>query len=100
MENFTMLQYFEWYYPADGSLWKKLTADAKDLKAKGFDSLWLPPMHKGMAGANSIGYDSYDLYDLGEFDQKGNVVTISGLKAYSLPHLLKELPRATVPKKK
>lgn len=32
--------------------------------------------------------------------EKGNVVTISGLKAYSLPHLLKELPKATVPKRK
>ncbi|WAC39658.1 alpha-amylase family glycosyl hydrolase [Pedobacter sp. SL55] len=80
MENFTMLQYFEWYYPADGSLWNKLAADAKDLKAKGFDSLWLPPMHKGMAGKNSIGYDSYDLYDLGEFDQKGSIRTKYGTK--------------------
>jgi len=80
MENFTMLQYFEWYYPADGSLWKKLATDAIDLKHKGFDSVWLPPAHKGMDGANSIGYDSYDLYDLGEFDQKGSVRTKYGTK--------------------
>jgi alpha-amylase len=80
MENFTMLQYFEWYYPADGSLWKKLATDAVNLKDKGFDSIWLPPAHKGMDGANSIGYDSYDLYDLGEFDQKGSVRTKYGTK--------------------
>jgi flavin reductase (DIM6/NTAB) family NADH-FMN oxidoreductase RutF len=30
--------------------------------------------------------------------EKGKVVTISGLKAYSLPHLLNEFPRAVVPK--
>lgn len=81
MENFTMLQYFEWYYPADGSLWKKLIQDANTLKDKGFDTIWLPPAHKGMAGADAIGYDSYDLYDLGEFDQKGSVRTKYGTKA-------------------
>ena len=80
MENFTMLQFFEWYYPADGSLWKKLAQEAPHLKDKGFDTLWLPPAHKGMAGPNSIGYDSYDLYDLGEFDQKGDVRTKYGTK--------------------
>jgi hypothetical protein len=32
--------------------------------------------------------------------EKGNVVTISGLKGYSLPHLLKEFPKAIVPKTK
>lgn len=80
MENFTMLQFFEWYYPADGSLWKKLTLEAQDIKDKGFDTLWLPPAHKGMAGPNSIGYDSYDLYDLGEFDQKGSIGTKYGTK--------------------
>jgi hypothetical protein len=31
--------------------------------------------------------------------EKGNVVTISGLKAYSLPHILNEFPKAIVPKK-
>jgi len=81
MENFTMLQFFEWYYPADGSLWKKLSQEAQNLKDKGFDTLWLPPAHKGMAGPDSIGYDSYDLYDLGEFDQKGSIRTKYGTKA-------------------
>eukprot|EP01037_Dinobryon_pediforme_P013146 gene13146-13248_t len=80
MENFTMLQFFEWYYPADGSLWKHLKDDAKRLKNIGIDTVWLPPAHKGMAGAQANGYDSYDLYDLGEFDQKGSVATKYGTK--------------------
>lgn len=80
MENHTMLQYFEWYYPKDGSLWRKVRDDANGLKEMGIDSIWLPPAHKGMDGTESTGYDSYDLYDLGEFDQKGSVATKYGTK--------------------
>ncbi|WP_276089197.1 alpha-amylase [Pedobacter sp. JY14-1] len=80
MENFTMMQYFEWYCPNDGSLWKKFARDAERLKKSGIDSVWLPPAHKGMDGVDSTGYDSYDLYDLGEFDQKGTIRTKYGTK--------------------
>jgi alpha-amylase len=80
MENFTMLQFFEWYYPANGSLWNHFKADAERLKKIGIDTVWLPPAHKGMAGNQANGYDSYDLYDLGEFDQKGSVATKYGTK--------------------
>ena len=80
MENYTMLQFFEWYYPADGSLWNHFAAEAERLKSLGFDSVWLPPAHKGMAGDQASGYDSYDIYDLGEFDQKGSVSTKYGTK--------------------
>ncbi len=80
MENFTMLQFFEWYYPADGSLWNFFKSEAKRLKGIGIDSVWLPPAHKGMDGSESTGYDVYDIYDLGEFDQKGSVSTKYGTK--------------------
>ncbi|WP_026628962.1 alpha-amylase [Dyadobacter alkalitolerans] len=80
MENFTMLQFFEWYYPADGSLWNHFKNEAARLKNLGIDSVWLPPAQKGMEGAESSGYDSYDLYDLGEFDQKGSIRTKYGTK--------------------
>lgn len=80
MENHTMLQYFEWYYPKDGSLWRKVKKDAAQVKLMGIDAVWLPPAHKGMEGASSTGYDSYDLYDLGEFDQKGSIATKYGTK--------------------
>jgi len=80
MENFTMLQFFEWYFPADGSLWNHFKEQAPQLKGIGIDTVWLPPAHKGTTGMSSNGYDSYDLYDLGEFDQKGSVSTKYGTR--------------------
>ena len=82
-KNGVMMQYFHWYNPADGSLWNHFKDDAERLKKIGIDTVWLPPAHKGMAGDQSSGYDSYDLYDLGEFDQKGSVRTKYGTKQES-----------------
>ncbi len=78
MTNGTILQYFHWYYPADGSLWKKLKKDIPLLQSLGITAVWLPPAYKGIHGEQSIGYDTYDLFDLGEFDQKGSVKTKYG----------------------
>jgi alpha-amylase len=80
MQNGTMLQYFHWYYPDDGSLWKKLKEDADKLVSMGITAVWMPPAFKANAGGMSVGYDVYDLYDLGEFDQKGSVRTKYGTK--------------------
>lgn len=80
MLNGTMMQYFHWYCPDDGSLWKEVKERAASLAALGITAVWLPPAYKGMAGAKGTGYDVYDLYDLGEFDQKGSVRTKFGTK--------------------
>src|SRR5450631_2778916 len=80
MSNGTILQFFHWYYPADGSLWKKIKEEAPRLVEMGITTLWLPPAYKGTGGGYSNGYDVYDLYDLGEFDQKGSVRTKYGTK--------------------
>src|SRR5664279_4688244 len=74
----TMLQYFHWYTPGDGNLWKQIKQDAPKLAALGFTAIWLPPAFKAANGGYSPGYDVYDLYDLGEFDQKGSVKTKYG----------------------
>lgn len=76
--NGTMMQYFEWYLPNNGELWKKVADDAPHLKALGITSVWLPPAYKGAEGINDVGYSPYDFYDLGEFDQKGSVSTKYG----------------------
>ena len=80
MENGVMMQYFEWYMPADSSLWKTVKKNAKRLASRGVSSIWLPPAYKGQAGVNDVGYGVYDKYDLGEFDQKGSIPTKYGTK--------------------
>jgi alpha-amylase len=79
--NETMIQLFHAGYPADGSLWDCARVKADYLAALGITACWLPPATKGASGKQSIGYDVYDLYDLGEFDQKGSVATKYGTKA-------------------
>ena len=79
MENQTLMQYFEWYLPEDGQHWNRLAEDAPNLAAKGIRKVWMPPTFKG-TGSNDVGYGVYDLFDLGEFDQKGTVRTKYGLK--------------------
>lgn len=78
--NRTMIQFYHWYTAGDSFLWKHVVDEAGYLKSLGVDFVWLPPMGKGMAGAESVGYDAYDLYDLGEFDQKGSVPTKYGTR--------------------
>lgn len=80
MDNKTLVQYFEWYLAADCSHWKRAARDAQHLAEIGVSGVWLPPAYKGAGGANDIGYGVYDMYDLGEFMQKGTVPTKYGTK--------------------
>lgn len=77
--NGTMMQYFEWYLPDDGTLWTKVANNAQSLANLGITALWLPPAYKGTSSSD-VGYGVYDLYDLGEFNQKGTVRTKYGTK--------------------
>lgn len=79
-QNNTMMQYFEWYIPSDAKHWERLAEDSNHLKELGINYVWLPPAYKGASGKNDVGYGVYDLYDLGEFDQKGSVPTKYGTK--------------------
>ncbi len=78
--NGVMMQFFHWYIQPDGKLWAELAEKAEELAASGFTSLWLPPAYKGVAGGYDVGYGVYDMYDLGEFDQKGSTRTKYGTK--------------------
>jgi alpha-amylase len=80
MQNGTMIQLFHWYTPADRNFWKLTKEKATEISQLGITSVWLPPAFKAASGANSVGYDVYDLYDLGEFDQKGGIPTKYGTK--------------------
>lgn len=78
--NGTMMQYFEWYVDSSTGLWRKVSAEAGKLAQLGITALWLPPAYKDAFGIHGSGYAVYDLYDLGEFDQKGSVATKFGTK--------------------
>lgn len=78
MPGRTLIQFFHWYYPGDGKLWPEAAEKAQWLADLGITDIWLPPATKGASGAYSVGYDAYDLFDLGEFDQKGTVATRYG----------------------
>lgn len=78
-ENATLLQGFEWNVPADGKHWQRLLKALPSLKNAGIDNLWLPPGCKASSPEGN-GYDIYDLYDLGEFNQKSSTRTKWGSK--------------------
>jgi alpha-amylase len=61
-------------------LWKNFAKETPYLSSLGITAAWLPPPSKGGNGTLSVGYDVYDLFDLGEFNQKGTVATKYGTK--------------------
>lgn len=76
----TLVQFFHWYTPGEGHLWNEVADKARSLADMGLTDVWLPPAYKGAGGGMSVGYDTYDLFDLGEFDQKGSVATKYGTR--------------------
>lgn len=74
-----MFQGFEWYCPPDHQHWTRLARAIPSLAALGVTSMWIPPAGKA-ATPYTNGYDTYDMFDLGEFDQKGTVPTKWGSK--------------------
>ena len=90
MTNQTLFQYFHWYYADDGTLWNHCSEHAGFLSKLGITHVWLPPAYKSWRGIHEPGYAVYDLFDLGEFDQKGTVRTRWGTKEEYL-HCIEEL---------
>lgn len=78
--NGIIMQYFEWYLNCNQNLWNEVAKDAEKLADMGITAIWLPPAYKGIGGKDEVGYGVYDLYDLGEFDQKGTIKTKYGSK--------------------
>ncbi|KAJ7126978.1 glycoside hydrolase family 13 protein [Mycena epipterygia] len=80
-DNPLMLQFFTWDAKNQMSLswWSHLETEIPKLAKMGFTQVWLPPPNKG-ENQEGRGYDAYDLWDLGEFDQKGTVKTRWGTR--------------------
>ena len=80
MSNLTLFQFFHWYYSVEGNLWLHAREQAPRLSSMGITHVWLPPAYKSALGTSEPGYAVYDLYDLGEFDQKGTIRTKYGTR--------------------
>lgn len=80
MNNGVMMQYFEWFTNHEPHLWVKLKNDAKHLSDIGITAVWMPPAFKAIGGIHDVGYGVYDVYDLGEFNQKGTIRTKYGTR--------------------
>lgn len=72
------LQGFYWNSTPGGIWWDSLARLAPRIGAAGFGAIWFPSPVKGQAGGFSMGYDPYDHYDFGEYNQKGTVETRFG----------------------
>lgn len=80
MKNITLIQFFHWNITPEENLWQFTSSEAAHLSELGITHAWLPPAYKSADGVNEPGYAVYDLFDLGEFDQKGTVRTRYGTK--------------------
>lgn len=88
MDNYIMMQYFEWNITADGKHWQRLREDALHIAELGVSGVWIPPCTKAIS-SQDVGYAIYDLYDLGEFDQKVlNEQSMAQNRNYSKPYKL------------
>jgi len=78
-----LMQAFYWDCPREdkqeGTWWNFVATKLDELREVGFTALWLPPASKAAnMGGMSMGYDVYDYWDLGKYDQKGSVKTWFG----------------------
>ncbi len=76
-----ILQYF-------GTSWAEITRRLPELAEAGYTALWLPPPFKAGAGTYSVGFDTYDRFDLGGKYQMGTTRTKYGTET-ELLHLVK-----------
>ena len=61
-----------------GRVWLKML-NKKNLANLGISHVWMPPAFKA-TNEKDVGYGVYDLFDLGEFNQKGTIRTKYGFK--------------------
>lgn len=76
-----MMQAFYWNVPSGGIWWDSIKAKIPSWNSAGIDAIWLPPVSKAMNGPLSMGYDPFDYYDFGNFNQRGSTETRFGSKS-------------------
>lgn len=84
-----ILQAFYWAVPtttANGTWYNTIASRMNEISNLGFTYIWLPPPSKtygpGLPDSNGsqVGYEPYDYYDLGQYNQQGSINTRYGNK--------------------
>ncbi|HWZ02434.1 MAG TPA: alpha-amylase family glycosyl hydrolase, partial [Mucilaginibacter sp.] len=73
-----LMQAFYWNTPNTSSWWQNVNSKIAAWDAAGISAIWLPPATKGQSGGSSMGYDPYDYFDFGTYNQMGSVTTRFG----------------------
>ncbi|WP_340065310.1 alpha-amylase [Ascidiimonas aurantiaca] len=73
-----MMQAFYWNVPSGGTWWDTVSTKIPAWSSAGIDAIWLPPVSKAMNGPFSMGYDPFDYYDFGDYNQQGSLETRFG----------------------
>jgi alpha-amylase len=73
-----IMQAFYWDVPAGGNWWNTVKGKIASWDAAGFSAIWLPPVSKAQNGPYSMGYDPFDYYDFGNYNQMGSTETRFG----------------------
>lgn len=94
-----ILESFYWAVP-NGSWYNTISSRMNEIKDLGFTYLWLPPPSKTYgpgSGSNGlqVGYEPYDYYDLGEYNQQGSVNTRYGNKS-DLLNLINQADKSNI----
>lgn len=75
-----LMQAFYWDVPDGGTWWNTVKAKVPAWRTAGINAIWLPPASKAQNGPFSMGYDPFDYYDFGQFNQMGSTETRFGSK--------------------
>jgi alpha-amylase len=67
--------------PTTNFWYQNLAMQAQTGALDRFSMIWMPPPKKGNSGIQSVGYDPFDYYDLGSYNEKGTVKTRYGDEA-------------------
>lgn len=73
-----LMQAFYWDVPSGGTWWNTVKGKLTAWDNAGISAIWLPPVSKAQNGAFSMGYDPFDYYDFGSYNQMGSTETRFG----------------------
>ncbi|AZQ43647.1 alpha-amylase [Nonlabens ponticola] len=79
--NGVMMQAFYWDVPAGGTWWNTIKGKVPAWSNAGINAIWLPPASKAQNGGYSMGYDPFDYFDFGQYNQMGSTQTRFGSKS-------------------